>query len=296
MTEGVSGMESAAVVAGAAPRRAGLWRRLLRHRGAALGGLIIAVIVLGAVLAPWLTPYDPNAPDLATQLLPPSPGHPLGTDAFGRDILTRILYGGQQSLTVGLVSVGLSMTAGTLLGLLSGFYGGRTDLVVMRLADVLLAFPSILLAIAIVAILGPGLRNAMIAVTIVRVPVFARLVRAQVLSLREQEFVEAGRALGLPHGRLLFRHVLPNCLAPLIVAGTLSIGDAILEAAGLSFLGLGAQPPDAEWGAMINEAKPYFQTAPWAMTFPGLAIMLAVLGFNLLGDGLRDVLDPRLRR
>lgn len=281
---------------GAAYRGPGVLRRLLRHRAAVLGGTIVLIIVLTALLADVIAPYDPIRGRLADMLQPPSPEHWMGTDEQGRDILSRIIHGSRISLQVGLVAVGISLTTGTLIGAVSAYFGGWFDLLVMRIIDILLAFPSILLAIAITAILGPSLTNAMIAVGIVGMPVYARLVRASVLSLREQDFVQAARAAGGGHGRILWRHILPNALAPLIVQSTLSIGTAMLDAAGLSFLGLGAQPPAPEWGAMLSGAQVYIQLAPWVVTFPGLAIMLAVLGFNLLGDGLRDVLDPRLRR
>lgn len=277
-------------------RPASILRRLLRHRAAVLGGSIVLLIVLMALLADVIAPYDPIRGRLADMLQPPSRAHWMGTDEQGRDILSRIIHGSRISLTVGLVAVGISLTTGTVIGAVSAYFGGWPDLVIMRVIDILLAFPSILLAIAITAILGPSLTNAMIAVGIVGMPVYARLVRASVLSLKEQDFVQAARAAGGGHGRILWRHILPNALAPLIVQSTLSVGTAMLDAAGLSFLGLGAQPPAPEWGAMLSGAQVYIQLAPWVVTFPGLAIMLAVLGFNLLGDGLRDVLDPRLRR
>nr|WP_245302593.1 nickel transporter permease [Symbiobacterium terraclitae] len=269
---------------------------MLRHRAAALGGAIVLVMVLAALLADVIAPYDPIKGKLSDMLQPPSAAHWMGTDEQGRDIFSRIIHGSRISLQVGLVAVGISLTTGTAIGAISAYFGGWLDLLVMRIIDILLAFPSILLAIAITAILGPSLTNAMIAVGVVGMPVYARLVRASVLSLREQDFVQAARAAGGGHARILGRHILPNALAPIIVQSTLSIGTAMLDAAGLSFLGLGAQPPAPEWGAMLSRAQVYIQLAPWVVTFPGLAIMLAVLGFNLLGDGLRDVLDPRLRR
>ena len=277
-------------------RGPGVLRRLLRHRAAVLGGTIVLVIVLAALLADVIAPYDPIEGRLVDMLQPPSRTHWMGTDEQGRDIFSRIIHGSRISLQVGLVAVGISLTTGTAIGAVSAYFGGWPDLVVMRIIDILLAFPSILLAIAITAILGPSLTNAMIAVGIVGMPVYARLVRASVLSIKEQDYVQAARAAGGGNLRILLRHVLPNALAPLIVQSTLSIGTAMLDAAGLSFLGLGARPPTPEWGAMLSGAQVYIQLAPWVVTFPGLAIMLAVLGFNLLGDGLRDVLDPRLRR
>lgn len=277
-------------------RRRSLLRRLLSHRAAVLGGSIVLLLLLSALLADWLAPYDPIRGRLTDMLQPPSAAHWLGTDEQGRDILSRIIYGSRISLQIGLIAVGISLTLGTAIGAFSAYFGGWADLLVMRFIDIMLAFPSILLAIAITAILGPGLVNAMIAVGIVNMPIYARLVRSSVLSLKEYDFVQAARAAGAGSGRIMGRHILPNALAPLIVQSTLSIGTALLDAAGLSFLGLGAQPPLPEWGAMLSGAQTYIQLAPWVVTFPGLAIMLAVLGFNLLGDGLRDVLDPRLRR
>jgi len=278
------------------PRHRGAISRLLRHRAAVLGGSIVLLILLAALLADLVAPFDPIRGQLSDRLQPPSPTHWLGTDEQGRDILSRIIHGSRISLQIGLISVGISLTLGVLIGALSAYFGGWADLVAMRLIDMMLAFPSILLAIAITAILGPSLTNAMIAVGIVNMPIYARLVRASVLSLKEFDFVQAARAAGGGHVRILGRHILPNALAPLIVQSTLSTGTAMLDAAGLSFLGLGAQPPLPEWGAMLSGAQTYIQLAPWVVTFPGLAIMLAVLGFNLLGDGLRDILDPRLRR
>lgn len=271
------------------------WRRLRRNRAALLGLLIIAAFALAAVLAPFILRADPIEQDLDAQLLPPSRQHWLGTDDLGRDLLTRIVYGGRTSLTVGIVSVVLALSVGTVLGLLAGFYGRWADSVTMRVMDIMLAFPATLLAIFIVGIRGPGLNNAMLAIGVINIPIFARLVRGSVLRVRGEEFVEAARALGAAAKRILGRHILPNTLAPIIVQATLGIGAAILEAAGLSFLGLGAQAPTPEWGAMLTNTREFLRDAPWAATFPGIAILLTVVGFNLLGDGLRDALDPRLR-
>ena len=272
-------------------------RRFLRSSSGKAGLLIVGVFVLLALLAPLLAPYDPAKDrNLRARLQPPSIEHPMGTDELGRDMLIRVWHGSRISLRVGVVAVGLALVAGTLLGLVAGFFGGWVDTLVSWLIDIMLAFPSILLAIAIVAVIGPGIENAMLAVGVVQIPVFARLARSMVLSLKEQEFVAAARALGATNGRILLRHILPNGLSPLIVQATLSIATAILDAAGLGFLGLGAQPPAPEWGVMIARGFQYFTTAPWISLFPGLAIMLAVLGFNLLGDGLRDALDPRTAR
>jgi peptide/nickel transport system permease protein len=271
------------------------WRRLRRNRAAIAGLVVIAFFAALAVLAPLVAPYDPITQDLDARLLPPSREHWLGTDDLGRDLLTRIIFGGRTSLTVGIVSVGLALAIGTVLGLLAGFYSGWTDSLTMRTMDIMLAFPATLLAIFIVGIRGPGLNNAMLAIGVINVPIFARIVRGSVLRIRAEDFVEAARALGASQSRLITRHVLPNALAPIIVQATLGIGAAILEAAGLSFLGLGAQAPTPEWGAMLANTREFLRDAPWAATFPGIAILLTVVGFNLLGDGLRDALDPRLR-
>ncbi len=271
------------------------WRRLRRNRAALLGLLIIAAFALAALSAPLILSTDPIEQDLDAQLSPPSRQHWLGTDDLGRDLLTRIVYGGRTSLTVGIVSVLLALSVGTVLGLVAGFYGRWADSVTMRTMDIMLAFPATLLAIFIVGVRGPGLNNAMLAIGVINIPIFARLVRGSVLRVRSEEFVEAARALGAPTARILARHIFPNTLAPIIVQATLGIGAAILEAAGLSFLGLGAQAPTAEWGAMLTNTREFLRDAPWAATFPGIAILLTVVGFNLLGDGLRDALDPRLR-
>lgn len=278
----------------------GLWKatfkRLIKSKISLLGTLIVLAFILTAVLAPLLAPYHPiNDGSLVDRLKAPSASHLLGTDSQGRDIFSRIIYGAQVSVQVGVISVGIALVIGTLMGLAAGFYGGWVDSVLMRLVDIMLAFPSVLLAIAITAVLGPELKNAMIAIGVVNIPSFARIVRSTVLSVKAMEFVEAARAVGATDVRIIFRHVLPNSLAPLIVQTTLSVGTAILDAAALSFLGLGAQPPTPEWGAMLSDGRSYLQKAPWVMFFPGMAIMLVVLGFNLLGDGLRDALDPRLK-
>jgi len=272
-----------------------VWGRLSRHRAALVGLGIVLALGLAGALAPFLTPHDPIRQDLNQVLLPPSLEHPLGTDHLGRDLLARILYGGRLSLFIGVLAVAFGLTIGVPLGVVSGYYRGGVDLVVQRLVDIMLAFPSFLLALALVALLGVGLTNVIVAVGISTVPRFARIVRGSVLSIREQVYVEAARAVGAPDLLILFRHVLPNALAPVIVQATLSMGITILVAAGLGFLGLGVQPPTPEWGAMLGEGRLYIFHSPYAATFPGLAIFLAVMGFNLLGDGLRDALDPRLR-
>lgn len=269
--------------------------RLLRQKSALLGLVIVGVLLLTALLAPLLAPYDPLATDLPNRLQAPSAEHLFGTDAHGRDILSRIIYGTRISIQVGIIAVGISLVFGTFLGAVSGYFGGKLDLVIMRFIDIMMAFPYILLAIAITAMLGPGLTNAMIAIGIVGIPIYARVIRGVVLSVKEMEYIEAAKVSGCSNFRIIFRHVLPNCLAPLVVQATLGVGTAILDAAGLGFLGLGAQPPHPEWGIMLNQGKEVMQIAPWVIMFPGAAILLVVLGFNLLGDGLRDALDPRLK-
>ncbi len=258
-----------------------------------MGGMIVVGLVVIAILAPLLAPFDPIEQDLYGRLAPPSYEHPMGTDDFGRDILSRVIYGSRISLRIGLICISIALSAGTTLGLVAGYKGGLSDTLIMRVVDIMLAFPAILLAIGIVAVIGPGIENVMIAVSIVLVPQFARLVRAQVLTLRELAYVEAARALGSSDTRIVLLSILPNCVAPLIVQTSLSLATAILDAAGLSFLGLGAQPPTPEWGAMLNSGRELLLKAPWVMTFPGLAIFLVALGLNLFGDGLRDALDPR---
>lgn len=272
------------------------WRRLLRNRSAVAGGVLVLALAIVAVAAPLLAPYDPLAPSLEDRLSPPSAAHWLGTDDLGRDILSRIIFGARVSLQVGILAVALALVAGAFLGIIAGYYGGLLDNLIMRIMDVMLAFPSVLLAIAIVAIMGPSLGNAMIAIGIVSIPVYARIVRSSTLQVKASEYVEAARALGGSDVRVIFRHVLPNCMAPLIVQATLGIATAILDAAGLSFLGLGAQPPTPEWGAMLSGGRAFLRIAPWVTAFPGIAIVLLVMGFNMFGDGLRDALDPRLKR
>src|SRR4051794_3575609 len=301
------------VVENARPGRpASLWRdtlrNVLRQRNAAVGLSILGVLVLAAVFADVLSPYDPNRTLLGTEkrLAAPcvhilgcaaeKPEHPFGLDANGRDEFSRVLHGARISLQVGFITVGFAILLGMLLGLIAGYAGGWTETLVMRVMDVLLVFPALLLAIAIVAALGPGLINAQLAIGIVAIPVYARVMRASVLSVRENDFVTASRALGESAFGLIFRRILPNALTPIIVAGTLGIAGAVLDIAALSFLGLGAQPPVAEWGSMIGQDRNYVFTAPHLIWFPGFALALTVFGFNLLGDGLRDALDPRLNR
>ncbi len=271
------------------------WRRLRRNKLAVIGMVILGIFLFCAIFAPWVAPYDPLEQNLVRRREPPSREHLLGLDEVGRDILSRIIFGARVSLQVGVASVSMAIIVGALLGAISGFLGGWVDNVIMRLMDIMLAFPSLLLAIAIVAILGPGLLNMLYAIAFVSIPTYARIVRASVLANKEQEYVTAARAIGCSSFHILFKHIMPNSLTPLIVQGTLGIATAILDAAGLSFLGLGAQPPTPEWGAMLGQGRGSVFTAPHIVLFPGLAIMLTVLGFNLLGDGLRDALDPRLR-
>ncbi|MER3536867.1 MAG: peptide ABC transporter permease [Thermus sp.] len=271
-------------------------RRFFKSRSGRVGLLLTFFVVWLALLIPFLKPYDPSTDrDYLNRLKPPSLEHPFGTDNLGRDVFIRTLHGSRISLQVGLLSVGLGLGVGTLLGLLAGFYRGYVEVLIGWLTDILLAFPGTLLAIAIVAIFGPSLQNAMLAIGVVQIPVYIRLARSMVLFLRELDFVQAAEALGASSSRILFRHILPGTLPPLVVQATLSIGTATLEAAALGFLGLGAQPPAPEWGAMIADSFKggYAMNAPWTMVFPGLFIMLTVLAFNLLGDGLRDALDPR---
>jgi peptide/nickel transport system permease protein len=272
-----------------------VWRRLKRNKAAIVGGVIVFIFVLVALLAPVIAPYPPNEGDLAQRLKPPSAEHWLGADALGRDILSRVIYGAQVSLQIQVVAVLIALVLGTLLGMFGGYYGGVTDHVIMRFMDILLAFPGIFLAISIIAVLGPGLLNLMLAAGIYSVPQFARIVRGSILSLKEKEFIEAARAAGESDASILFRYLLPNSMAPIIIQTTLRMATVLLTASGLSFLGLGVQPPRAEWGAMLSTARPYLITSPHVATFPGLAIMLVVMGFNLFGDGLRDSLDPRLK-
>ena len=269
--------------------------RLLRQRSFILGALIIAVMALCAVFAPWIAPHDPVEQNFEHTLEAPSAQFLLGTDMFGRDQLSRVIFGARISFMVGFISVGIALLAGGLLGLIAAYARGWLDNLIMRVMDVLLAFPFLLLTIAIMASFGTNLANAMIAIGIVYTPSFARITRAATLGVMEQGFIEATKALGSSPVRLMLRHVLPNITGPLIVQTTLSLAFAILAEAALSFLGLGTQPPTPSWGLMLNEGRSFFNTAPWLAIFPGVAITLAVLGFNLLGDGLRDALDPRLR-
>ncbi len=273
------------------------WRRLVSLNTARLGMVIMGGLLLVAVLAPLVHNYDPKIDSsLRDRLKPPSSEHVLGTDNLGRDVLVRLVHGARYSLGVGFISVGIGLIVGGILGMLAGFLGGATDKVIMRFMDIVLAFPAMLLAIAIVAVRGPGLNNTMIAVGVVFVPIFARLARSMVLGVREQEYITAAVCAGASRLRILSRHILPNILSPVIVQATLGLASAILWAAGLGFLGLGQQPPKPEWGAMLSDSYKFLaRGAWWVIVSPGVAIMLSVLGFNLLGDGLRDALDPRLQ-
>ncbi len=273
------------------------WQRLLYNRLARLGMGIAIFLSLVAAIVPFAFPYNARIDsDLESQLLAPSAQHLMGTDEQGRDILVRIANGAQASLGVGLGAVSIAVIIGTLLGLASGYIGHTADLFIMFLMDILLSFPGLLLAIAIVALIGPGLRNALLAISVVSIPIYARIARSTVLSLKQQEFVTAAVCVGAPSGRILFTHIFPNSLSPILVQGTLGIATAIVETAALGFLGLGQQPPYPEWGAMLADSYKYLTSGSWwVLMFPGLAIMFATLGFNLLGDGLRDALDPRLR-
>ncbi len=273
----------------------GVWRVIWRSKLALVGLVIFTVLVIIAIFGPTIAAYDPNDLNVRIRTQAPSLSHPFGTDDRGRDVLSRILYGARVSLKVGLIAVGISATVGTILGAISGYVGGWTDEIVMRITDVMFAFPGILLAIAIVAVLGPSVTNAMIALGIVYTPIFARITRGAAMAIRGEVFVEAARAVGAGPARIIGRHILPNILAPIIVETTLSLAFAILAEAALSFLGLGTPPPDPSWGRMLSEGRDYMQDAWWMGFFPGMAIVLTVIGFNFLGDGLRDALDPRLK-
>jgi len=267
-------------------------RGLARHGGARFGAVVVVVFAGVALLAPWVAPYDPEGIALGENLAAPSWRHPFGTDSLGRDVLSRTIWGARISLTIGFVSVGLAIVGGVPLGALASWAGGWTDRLLMRSADVLISFPTLLLAIVVITIFGPGLDHAMLAIGLAQVPLYARLTRAAVLRIKVQHFVEAARASGAGEWRIVARHVLPNCLPPLLVQSTLLFATAILSAAYLGFLGLGAQPPTPEWGTMLAKARDFLRTAPHVSIFPGLTILVTVLGLNLLGDGLRDVLDP----
>lgn len=270
--------------------------RLRRNRLAIIGLIIMLILVIAAVFAPWIAPFHYAEQSFMEAFEPPSARHWLGTDDFGRDILSRIIYGARVSLQVGFFAVSLSMCAGGLLGAISGYYGGRIDDVIMRCMDVLLSIPQILLAVTIAAALGPGLLNLTIAIGVSNIPSFARVVRGAVLSIVGQEFIEAAQCMGASDGWIIAKHILPNCSAPIIVQATLRVAGAILAAAALSFLGLGIQPPTAEWGGMLSAARGYVRDYSYMTIFPGLAIMITILALNFLGDGLRDAMDPKMKR
>ncbi len=268
---------------------------LISNKGALAGLIILLLLILAAIFAPLITTYDPIKIDPPSRTLPPSRDHWMGTDGFGRDIYTRVVYGARVSLPVGLIAVGIAATVGAILGLIAGYYGRWADGIIMRIIDVLLAFPNIMLALVIVAILGPSIRNVMIAVGIGEIPRYTRLIRGQVLSARELLYVEAAKVVGVGTPTILYRHILPNVVSPVVVLATLSVGSAILAAAGLSFLGLGAQPPRPEWGAMLADGRQFLRSHWWVASMPGVAIAMTVLSINMFGDGLRDILDPRTR-
>lgn len=270
-------------------------KQLLRNRRAVVGGIILLVIITMAIFAPYVATHDPVKQNIRNQLKPPSREHIFGTDQFGRDIFSRVVYGARLSLRVGFLSISFALVVGGLLGLVSGYFGGWMEMIIMRLIDILLALPGFLLALAIVAALGPGLENVVMAIGVSYVPSFARMMRSSVLATRELDYVGAAQALGASDSRIIFLHILPNSISPIIVLTTLSMADAILSAAGLSFLGLGAQPPTPEWGSMIATARPFIRVSHWSVTIPGLAIFITVMCLNLVGDGLRDALDPRLK-
>lgn len=295
---------NAAPPSGVAPPSglAEFWFYFSRNKGAVIGLAVFLVILLLAVFAPIVSPHSPSIQNRDVLLLPPSWAeggqftYLLGTDPVGRDILTRLIYGARFSLFIGLVVVSLSVLSGVMVGLVAGYFRGRTDTIIMRVMDIILAFPSLLLALVLVAVLGPGLLNAMIAISLVNLPHFVRLTRAAVMAERTKDYVIASKVAGAGTTRIMFLTILPNCLAPLIVQATLAFSAAILDAAALGFLGMGAQPPTPEWGTMLAEAREFIQRAWWVVTFPGLAILITVLAINLMGDGLRDALDPKLKR
>jgi peptide/nickel transport system permease protein len=277
-------------------RRAGVWQRFRRHRVALVGAGILLVLAAGAIAAPVVAAHDPYKVDISAYRTGPTPNHPLGTDSSGRDVFSRLLYAGRVSLSVGLVAVAIYTLIGVMLGAFSGFYGGRVDACVMRLADIVLSFPALILIITVVSVLGPSIYNIMLVIGLLGWPPIARIVRGLFLSLREREFVLASRTVGVSNGRIIFRHMLPNALAPVIVAATFGIANAILLEAGLSFLGLGVQPPTPSWGNMLTDAQSLtvLESMPWLWIPPGTMIALAVISINFLGDGLRDAFDPYL--
>lgn len=269
--------------------------RFKKNKRALVGFWMVVFCVVVALFAHWVAPYDPIEQNMEIMLEGPSWSHPLGTDEFGRDILSRIIHGTQISLMTGIVGVLIAVVLGVALGTISGYFGGWADSLIMRLMDIFMAFPSFLLALAIVSVLGPGMVNVMIAIGIFSVPTFARLSRSSVISIKDKEYIEAVKSMGGSHLHIIMKHIIPNSIAPIIVLSTMRIATAIITAAGLSFLGMGAQPPTPEWGAMLSTGREYLRVAPHVSTMPGLAIMFLVLGFNMLGDGLRDALDPKMK-
>ncbi|WP_396954573.1 nickel transporter permease [Neobacillus sp.] len=272
------------------------WQSFYTNKLAVIGLGIVIFFIIIAIIAPWVAPYSYKDVVLVDRMQAPSSKHWFGTDDFGRDIFSRVLYGARISLWVGFFSVLGSVVIGTFLGIVAGYYGRWVDTIISRFFDIMLAFPSILLAIAVVSVLGPSLQNALIAIAVINIPNFGRLIRSKVLSVKQEEYIMAARAVGMKDARILLRHILPNSVSPVIVQATLAIATAIIEAAALGFLGLGAQPPMPEWGKMLADSRNYITQAPWTLFFPGMAIMLTVLGFNLMGDGLRDVLDPKMKQ
>lgn len=273
-----------------------MWEALRENNAAVVGLCIILFLILVAILAPLIMPYDPDLSDMSKSFLKPGSEHWFGTDQLGRDILSRIISGARISLTVGLSAVVISLTIGVVLGSIAGYFGGKADIIIMRFMDMMLAIPSILLAIAFMAALGKGIDKAVIAIGLVSIPEYARIVRGSILSVKENDYVQAARVIGNKNSRIIFKHILPNVLSSIVVRATLGISTAVLDTAALGFLGLGVQPPVAEWGDMLGRARGFIFTAPYTLIFPGLAITITVLAFNLLGDGLRDALDPKSRK
>jgi peptide/nickel transport system permease protein len=273
-----------------------IWQRLSQNKLAVLGLIIIVLLILVAIFADFIAPYAYDQQDLANAFQSPGNGHLFGTDEFGRDIFSRVVYGTRISLLIGFIAVAIAVVVGVILGAIAGFYGDKVDNIIMRLMDIILSIPQILLAIAIVAALGNGLFNLMIAVGISSIPQYARIIRASVLSIKDQEFIEAAKAAGSSNRRIIFKHIIPNCLAPIIVQATLGVALAILTAAGLSFIGLGISPPTPEWGSMLSSGRSYIRDYSYMTMFPGLAIVITIFALNVLGDGLRDALDPKLKK
>ncbi|MDR6724579.1 peptide/nickel transport system permease protein [Paenibacillus amylolyticus] len=282
-----------------APARRRLLTQMIKRVGSnkrsMIGLWIVTLFILIAILAPWISPYNPLEQNMDKLLQSPSLNHPFGTDEYGRDILSRIFYGARISLMVGIVGVIISVFFGVAFGTIAGYFGGKTESLIMRITDIFMAFPGFLLALAIVSVLGPGMMNLMIAIGIFSIPSFTWISRSAVLSIKSKEYIEASRSMGSKHSRIIFKHIIPNSIAPIIVLSTLRIATAILSASGLSFLGMGAQPPSPEWGTMLSTGREFLRTAPHISIVPGVAIMLVVLGFNMLGDGLRDALDPKMK-